>query len=77
MDGRRVHPDRNGALNLTPGDYGRTTKGVWWVYPPRGSMRVMKSEQVTEHEDGTITVEGLIANKEWKGRLLNGAWQNP
>ena len=75
MDGRRVHPDRNGELNLTSGDYGRTTKGVWWVHPPRGSVRVAKPEIVTEHDDGTITVDGLIANKQWKGRLVKGIWK--
>ena len=75
MDGRRVHPERSGNLDLSPGDYGRTAKGVWWVCPPVGSLRVAKPETVTEHPDGTITIDGLIANKQWKGRLVNGVWQ--
>lgn len=75
MDGRRVHPDRNGVLNLGPGEYGRTEKGVWWLQPPRGSLRVAKPEAVTEHEDGTITVAGQISNKQWKGQLVKGVWK--
>ena len=75
MEGRRVHPEKNGQLNLTPGDYGRTVKGTWWVFPPRGSLRVIDSEHVTEHEDGAITVSTPISNRLWKGRLTHGKWQ--
>ena len=75
MEGRRVHPDRSGKLDLSPGDYGRTVKGLWWVSPPRGAVRVIDSENVTEHEDGTITVTVPISNKQWTGRLVRGKWQ--
>lgn len=73
MHGRRVSPDQDGNMSLGPGDYGKLG-GVWWVRPPRGGSSILPSERVIEHEDGTISVRGLVQLPAWNGRLERGVW---
>ena len=75
MQGRRVYPDRKGKLELQPGDYGKTPGGTWWAAPPQGSAKVLKSSDVEEHPDGTITVNSLIKRHNWVGTLERGMWR--
>lgn len=88
MIGRRVYPDENGVLRFAPGDYGKDGKGEWHARPPSkptehllGSLR---NHQVTEHEDGTITVSPSIeiagwgdqeGEVKWHGFLERGVWR--
>jgi hypothetical protein len=62
---------------LDPGQYGQLA-GVWWVCPPRTGNDVSASavpkNRVVEHEDGTITVQGILPSPRWKGRLERGHW---
>lgn len=75
MQGRRVYPDRKGKLELQPGDYGKTTGGLWWVAPPRGSVKVVRADDVQEHPDGSITVRIPIKRHNWEGVLEHGVWR--
>ena len=75
MHGRRVYPDRKGKLELQAGDYGKTPRGVWWVAPPRGPVKVVTADQVEEHPDGTITVQIPIKRHDWEGVLERGVWR--
>lgn len=86
MNGRRIYPDAEGRLWLAPGDYGRAANGEWLARPPTdpgqhltGSLR---NHEVTEHEDGTITVSPSImitghdddCAVQWHGYLRRGVW---
>lgn len=51
----------------------------WWAKDPLGHVIVWEGSLVVEHEDRTITVEGVIANLGpyepcWRGRLMRGIW---
>lgn len=75
MIGRRV-PD--GTLtNLQPGDYGRVGERWHMCLPNGGSGILGPSHQITEHEDGSITVYPSIQDPEtgWHGHLINGEWR--
>lgn len=54
---------------------------VWWWYcDPLGHWGRLEAYRVTEHEDGSITVGGLIANPgpyehAWCGTLTAGIWK--
>lgn len=67
-----------------PGDYGRL-RGRWMARPPTGGVGDLSNHEVTEHEDGTITVAPSIlitstdgdGEKEvWHGYLERGAWRS-
>ena len=77
MRGQRVSPDARGRMVLDPGQYGRLA-GIWWISPPSGDERVsasaVQAERVTEHEDGTISVQGLLRLPRWTGYLQRGEW---
>lgn len=96
MNGRRVYAGEDGHLRLAPGDYGQDNRGVWQARPPAmvidgapsrehplsGSL---EQHEVTEHEDGTITVSPSILISypwgdppreiEWHGYLERGVWR--
>ena len=84
--GRRIYPDERGAIQFAEGDYGRTIHGEWLARPPGHHLRSLANHEVTEHEDGTITVSPSIRirapghpdEKErlgWHGYLERGVWR--
>jgi hypothetical protein len=84
MQGRRIYPDsKTDHLRMAPGDYGLDMDGMWWIRAPRGSMGAIPNHEVTEHEDGTITVSPsilLYSSDEggdviWHGYLERGVWR--
>lgn len=85
MKATRVEPNAEGQLLLKEGEYGKGTDGVWYVRPPGCHMGSLVKHTVTEHGDGSITVEPsiLISYGEatgqpgfagWHGYLRNGEW---
>ena len=60
--GHRVRPDPGqDHLLLEPGAYGKhPVSGDWMACTPNGHLGNLKGHEVTEHEDGTITVYGHI-----------------
>lgn len=83
MNGRRrdVEPHL-----MEPGDYGRTEYG-WYARTPaateggEGFGGNLNSHEVTEHEDGTITVSPSILVYDgkveaWHGYLERGVWRS-
>ena len=89
MKGRRIMPDDEGHLQLhefQPGDYGRATAeelqgrvaSSWMCCTPNGMLGNLSKHEVTEHEDGTITVSPSIlvtGEKSWHGYLERGVWR--
>ena len=80
--GRRVTPNDRGHLMMQPGDYGKDADGDWWARPPGGdvSMGCLTRHEVTEHDDGTITVSPSIEitqppKGDWHGYLERGGWR--
>lgn len=81
--GKRIYPNDTGNLIFSePGVYGRGSDGKWWARPPLPgfSAGILSDHQITEHEDGTITVspsilvEGTGGNS-WHGYLERGVWR--
>ena len=83
MIGARIYPDAEGRLRLAEGDYGKGADGIWYARPPGVPMRSIENHEVTEHEDGTITVSPSIlvtteendCRIEWHGYLRRGVWE--
>ncbi len=78
-EGRRVYL-KDGALRLAEGEYGKDERGVWMARPPRMHMGDLSNHEVTEHDDGTITVSPSIVIVEsdengWHGYLERGVWR--
>lgn len=75
MTGRRL-PEETRVF--AEGDYGRIG-GVWYARPPGSHMGCLDNHEVTEHEDGTITVSPSIliddGRKPWHGYLERGVWR--
>lgn len=72
-------PIRDGWL---PGDYGQH-RGTWYGVCPEGSMANLGAHDVTEHDDGAITVspsilisEGASRRECWHGWLERGVWRS-
>lgn len=62
------------------GEYGKNREGIWTAMTPNGHLANLSAHTVTEHEDGTITVEPsiLVKNKTtelWHGYLRKGMWE--
>lgn len=89
MIGRRVHCTPEGYLKGLgePGDYGRATsewakkypqQGWWNVVAPDGSACSLNPaiHTVTEHDDGTISVQPSIVTTTWHGWLERGVWRS-
>lgn len=76
----RKYVDDKGHLVLGEGDYGQDLAEEWWVRPPGTHMGRLDGHEVTEHEDGTITVSPSILS-EWgekpyfHGYLERGVWR--
>lgn len=60
---------------------------IWYLYLPRGGLGNLAGHQVTEHEDGTITVSPSVLltstrkgsanpDKRRHGFLKRGAWES-
>lgn len=85
MNGIRV-TDWDGSALLKPGEYGKHPRtGDWFACTPNGHMGNLSQHDVTEHEDGTITVSPSILVTErrdgrdvelWHGYLKRGAWRS-
>ena len=85
MKGRRL-PDDSDGRKMEPGDYFRVTwtghENEWWFRDPIGNVGRIRHHAVTEHEDGTITVEPSIADSSpsgetnWHGFLRQGVWSD-
>lgn len=71
----------NGDEWPNPGSYWRNepTK-IWFALTPNGLLANLSRHQITEHEDGTITVlpsievTGGVEGK-WHGYLEKGVWR--
>jgi hypothetical protein len=64
---------------MEPGDYGRDT-GTWCCQAPNGYGGNLSQHEITEHDDGTITVSPSILIRrppegEWHGYLEHGVWR--
>mgnify|MGYP001609348307 CR=1 FL=1 len=62
------------------GDYGRIG-GDWYGCTPSGDLAGLARHDVTEHEDGTITVAPSILVRDgheelWHGWLEAGIWRS-
>lgn len=85
MKGTRVQPNSEGHLLLKEGEYGKRTDdtripgGVWYCRPPGSHMGSLAGHQVTEHDDGSITVSPSIliddGRSKWHGYLEHGIWR--
>lgn len=84
MIGTRVYPNsegefdfsESGLLTWIPGSYGCDKDGFWVCRPPRGRIGALEQHQVTEHEDGTITVSpSIVCDDDWHGWLERGVWR--
>ena len=83
--GRRKQPDAQGDLRLAEGEYGKDSRGHWYGRVPGGHMGNLSGHDVTEHEDGTITVSPsiLVGTTDehgepvtaWHGFLERGVWR--
>ncbi len=83
MQGRRVsdgvswHPSER-----QPGDYGFVAfpgrPRELWICDPAGQFGRCRKHEVTEHEDGTVTVSPSIhdAPDGWHGWLERGVWRS-
>lgn len=86
MIGRRIYakPDEDWIVNMQPCDYGREPEGSrsWYCRLPSGALANLGAHEVTEHEDGTITVAPSIrvsggppGSTPWHGFLERGIWR--
>ncbi len=85
MKGHRIYPDEDdGHLFLAEGDYGQHSNGTWYARPYGCHCGNLAGHEVTEHEDGTITVSPSILIEfvddvgqpaTWHGYLERGVWR--
>ena len=60
-----------------PGEY-YCWRGVWHAMTPNGALANLGNHEVTEHEDGTISVKPSIlcdGVNRWHGYLERGVWR--
>lgn len=69
-------------FSLEQGEYGKSPDGKWYCRVPVPGFGTggLGKHQVTEHEDGTITVSPSILctghfDKQWHGYLERGVWR--
>lgn len=77
MQGQRVNPDNKKNFGFNKGEYG-ILDGIWYACTPNGLLGNLSKHEVTEHEDGTITVSPSIlvtGDGEWHGYLEHGVWR--
>jgi hypothetical protein len=90
--GRRIADGEWHRVEREAGDYGRVYRyeneevegWIWKAVLPSGAEGDLTAHQITEHEDGTITVtpsiqgdstSGLIIGDGWHGFLERGVWR--
>lgn len=77
--GQRAYPNEKGELWLREGEYGKDARGTWMARPPGLDMGSLEHHEVTEHEDGTVTVSPSIlisdGQVQWHGFLVRGIWK--
>jgi hypothetical protein len=64
-------------MRFEMGDYGRDLAGEWWARAPGAKAAgALTDHSVTEHDDGTITVEPSILAHDgsYHGYLRRGEW---
>lgn len=76
MQGNRVYVNEHGKLPpMRPGEYGQTSAGDWWAVLPDGTFGRLTDHTITEHDDGTISVEpSIYFDDKWHGYLTRGVW---
>lgn len=81
MQGKRIEDNKHCA---NPGEYSKCTdtrpygKVFWNCTTPNGLYGCLANHNVTEHEDGTITVSpSILVGGEggWHGYLERGVWR--
>jgi hypothetical protein len=83
-EGTRL-PDGTGWFDAEPGDYWRIRRDGEWLWkatdPVYGMVAALDEHEVTEHDDGTITVSPSILihggermKDEFHGYLKHGVW---
>lgn len=72
--GRRVEWSAP-APPMAGGDYSQDPWGTWWIRPPGDHLGSLRDHEVTEHDDGTITVSPSIVTEGWHGWLERGVWR--
>jgi hypothetical protein len=78
MQGKRVYTDH--PIVFLPGEYG-IMYGRWYACTPEGRLGDLSNHEVTEHDDGTITVSPSILvsgggeQGNWHGYLERGIWR--
>lgn len=65
---------------LEPGEYTKGPAGDWYACTPNGMLGNLGGHEVTEHEDGTITVSPSILvtggrEERYHGYLRAGVWE--
>jgi hypothetical protein len=79
MVGKRIYTEEGKPLLLKDGDYGKDLDGLWYCRAPGCRLGCLRNHQVTEHEDGTITVSPSILidddRSKWHGFLEKGVWR--
>lgn len=82
MNGNRRYDLRDDYYALEMGEYGKTPSGKWFMRPPALGFGVgsLGKHEITEHENGTITVSPSILvygsyGKTWHGYLERGVWR--
>jgi len=81
FQGKRVEPV-DGELLLKEFEYGVNPKnGNWYCKVPGCLMGNLTGHEVTEHDDGTITVSPSILinggeKNQWHGYLEHGVWRS-
>lgn len=85
IQGRRVYPNPDGTLSYREGDYGfDPVHNRWFARAPGCHLGDLSLHEITEHDDGTITVPPSILHhdfdengnpKDWHGYLEHGVWR--
>jgi hypothetical protein len=84
MNGHRVADgEMRGESCFRPGAYGRVMSDgewTWYACTPNGHLGNLGAHDVTEHDDGTITVSPSIRVSDgtgelWHGYLERGVWR--
>lgn len=78
----RRYPTGDSILPLEPGDYAKHPEnGDWYAMTPNGHLAGLRLHTVTEHDDGTITVDPsiLVSTSDgpvYHGWLRAGVWSD-
>lgn len=79
MQGKRAPDGSNYPQD--DGSYWKSVDGLWYCVTPNGHYGALGKHDITEHEDGTITVSPSIlvsysdAEQLYHGYLEKGVWR--